>query len=209
VPLVEDLGSGAMVDTSALAALEHEPTVAESLRAGSDLVCISGDKLFGGPQAGIIAGTAAWVQRVRHDPFFRVLRCDKLMLAALQETALAYLSVAGDDRPPVPVLNLLAEDVSVLQRRAESLAKALGANVVVGGGTSRCGGGTMPRSAVDSVTLQVTPPRGSVDDLARRLRLGVPPVIGFVAAGALHIDLRTVFSHQDATLEQALHDALA
>lgn len=207
VPLVEDLGSGAMVDTASLATLEHEPTVAESLRGGADLVCVSGDKLFGGPQAGIVAGTAAWVGRVRRDPFFRVLRCDKLMLAALQETALAYLAVAGDARPAVPVVSLLSVDPVSLQARAEQLAAALGPSAVVGQGTSRCGGGTMPRSAVASVTLDLTPLRGSVDDLARRLRLGEPPVIGYVAEGTLKIDLRTVFPEQDEALVAAVRAA--
>ena len=208
VPLVEDLGSGAMVDTASLATLEHEPTVAESLRGGADLVCVSSDKLFGGPQAGIVAGTADWVGRVRRDAFFRVLRCDKLMLAALQETALAYLAAAGDSRPAVPVIGLLSADAAGLQARAARLADALGPSAVVGRGTSRCGGGTMPRSAVASVTLDVTPLVGNVDDLSRRLRLGQPPVIGYVAEGKLKLDLRTVFPEQDEELAAAVMAAL-
>ncbi len=208
VPLVEDLGSGAVVDTASLATLEHEPTVIESLQGGADLVCVSGDKLFGGPQAGIIAGTAAWVGRVRQDPFFRVLRCDKLMLAALQETALAYLSATADAPPAVPVIGLLSADAEVLRARATALATTLGAPAAVGQGTSRCGGGTMPRSAVASVTLDLTPPRGSVDDLSRRLRLGRPPVIGYIAGGTLKLDLRTVFPEQDEALTTAVRAAL-
>jgi L-seryl-tRNA(Ser) seleniumtransferase len=208
VPLVEDLGSGAMVDTASLATLEHEPTVAESLAGGADLVCVSGDKLFGGPQAGIVAGTAAWVGRVRKDPFFRVLRCDKLMLAALQETAMAYLVAAGDAVPAVPVLGILSEDEPGLRARAAALADRLGPWVGVGVGTSRCGGGTMPRSAVASVTLDVTPQAGSVDELARRLRLGDPPVVGYVESGRLKLNLRTVFAGQDEALAQAIQAAL-
>lgn len=208
VPLVEDLGSGAMVDTAALADLDHEPTVAESLKAGVDLVCVSGDKLFGGPQAGVVAGTASWIGRVRKDPFFRVLRCDKLMLAALQETAVRYLEAAEKDVPPVSLLNLLATDQAALKSRAAAIAAALGPAVGVGTGTSRCGGGTMPRSALPSITLEIRSPQGGVDALARRLRLGEPPVIGFVADEALTIDLRTVFPEQDKTLERALAAAL-
>lgn len=208
VPLVEDLGSGAVVDTASLATLEHEPTVLESLRGGADLVCVSGDKLFGGPQAGIVAGTEAWVGRVRQDPFFRVLRCDKLMLAALQETARAYLAAAGDTRPAVPVIGLLSEEVERLRDRAARVAESLGPSVVVGEGVSRCGGGTMPRSAVASVTLDVAPAHSKVDDLARRLRLGEPPVIGYVADGKLKIDLRTVFPEQDEALAAAVRTAL-
>ena len=204
VPLVEDLGSGAIVDTAALADLDHEPTVAESLEAGVDLVCVSGDKLFGGPQAGVVAGTASWVSRVRKDPFFRVLRCDKLMLAALQETAMRYLEAAGETVPAVPVVGLFAENPTALERRAAALAAALGPPVRVGAGVSRCGGGTMPRSAIPSVVLEIRPGQGGVDALARRLRLGEPPVVGFVSGDALLIDLRTVFEAQDDALRCAL-----
>ena len=209
VPLIDDLGSGAMVDTAALAALEHEPTVLESVRAGADLVCISGDKLMGGPQAGIVAGSAQWVGRVRQDPLFRVLRCDKLMLAALQETARAYLSTAGDAIPDVPVLTLLAQKEQVLGDRAAHLVDLIGKQAAVGRGLSRCGGGTMPRSAVPSVTVDITPAGGNVDALARRLRLGDPPVVGYVANGVLKIDVRTVFPDQDPALAAAIGAALA
>jgi len=208
VPLIEDLGSGAMVDTAALAGLDHEPTVSESLKAGVDLVCVSGDKLFGGPQAGVVAGTAAWVGRVRKDPFFRVLRCDKLMLTALQETAVNYLEAAEKEAPSVAVLSLLAAEPGALEKRAAALAAALGPAARVGTGVSRCGGGTMPRSAIPSITLEIRPPLGGVDALARRLRLGEPPVIGFVSEEALTIDLRTVLPDQDGALERALAAAL-
>jgi L-seryl-tRNA(Ser) seleniumtransferase len=209
VPLIDDLGSGAMVDTAALATLEHEPTVLESVRAGADLVCVSGDKLMGGPQAGIVAGSAQWVGRVRQDPLFRVLRCDKLMLAALQEIALAYLSTAGDAIPDVPVLTLLAQEKEVLQERADRLVDLIGKQAAVGCGLSRCGGGTMPRSAVPSITVDITPAGGNVDALARRLRLGDPPVVGYVANGLLKIDVRTVFPEQDSALAAAIGTALA
>ena len=198
-----------MVDTAALAALEHEPTVLESVRAGADLVCISGDKLMGGPQAGIVAGSAQWVGRVRQDPLFRVLRCDKLMLAALQETARAYLSTAGDAIPDVPVLTLLAQKEQVLGDRAAHLVDLIGKQAAVGRGLSRCGGGTMPRSAVPSITVDITPAGGNVDALARLLRLGDPPVVGYVANGVLKIDVRTVFPDQDSTLAAAVGVALA
>lgn len=208
VPLVEDLGSGAMVDTAALAALEHEPTVAESLRGGCDLVCVSGDKLFGGPQAGIITGDKAWVCKVRRDPFFRVLRCDKLMLAALQETALAYLRADRTVLDPVPVLALLSTEVAVLRGRAEKMAGELGPRVRVGEGTARCGGGTMPRSALPSVTLDIDCQDIPEAEMARRLRLGEPPVVGYVENGRVKVDLRTVFPEQDETLVAALRAAL-
>jgi len=208
LPLVDDLGSGAMVDTAAWSGLEHEPTALESVRAGADLICISGDKLFGGPQAGVIAGGTAWVGRVRKDPMFRVLRCDKLMLAALQETAMVYLAATGDEVPEVPAVLLLALDVDCLRARAEKLAAALGRGVAVGCGLSRCGGGTMPRSLMPSVTLEINAGGGGVEQLARRLRLGVPPVVGYVADGLFKIDLRTVFPEQDRVLGEVLARSL-
>ncbi|MFN0130614.1 MAG: L-seryl-tRNA(Sec) selenium transferase [Verrucomicrobiales bacterium] len=208
VPLVEDLGSGAMVDTAGLGPLEHEPTVAESLRGGSDLVCVSGDKLFGGPQAGIITGKNEWVSKVRRDPFFRVLRCDKLMLAALQETAWAYLRADRTVQGPVPVLALLSTEGAVLRARAERIAGGFGSRVGVGEGTSRCGGGTMPRSAVPSVTLDIDARDIPEAEMARRLRLGEPPVVGYVENGRVKIDLRTVFPEQDEALVAAVRAAL-
>src|SRR5207253_2960740 len=105
IPVVEDLGSGAMIATEEIAAVEHEPTPAEVLKHGVDLVCCSGDKLFGGPQAGIIAGRAKFVAAIKREPFFRALRCDKLILCALQTTVDQYLDGSAENR--IPVLQML------------------------------------------------------------------------------------------------------
>ncbi len=204
LPFVEDLGSGAMVATEALNTLEHEPTAAEVLRGGVDLVCVSGDKLLGGPQAGVIAGRADLVARLKKEPFFRALRCDKLVLGALQETVAEYL----DGTPHVPALAMLRATTAELAARAERLLSLLPEEcrsaVSAGTGTSRCGGGTMPKSALASVTLDFTPARGTLEALAARFRLGAVPVVGFIEGGVYKLDLRTVLPHQDEALARAI-----
>ncbi|HEU0008857.1 MAG TPA: L-seryl-tRNA(Sec) selenium transferase [Verrucomicrobiae bacterium] len=208
VPLVEDLGSGAMVATESLAALEHEPTPAELLKRGVDLVCCSGDKLLGGPQAGIIAGKAKRVAALQRDPFFRALRCDKLILGALQTTVDLYL--AGTAGEAVPVLAMLGASNDGLGERARNLLTALASAPLtarVGEGNAQIGGGTLPRSVIPSVTLDVRPQGFSLSEFAARLRAGTPPVIGYISAGMFKIDLRTVFPRQDEELARALRAA--
>lgn len=208
VILVEDLGSGAAFDTAELAG-EHEPTPAEVLRRGADVVCFSGDKLFGGPQAGVIAGRAAIVDRCKAKPLFRALRCDKLVLAALQATVDAHLNGRADDE--LPALAMLKLPVDALRARAERIAASLGDGVeaAVGSGESQVGGGSLPKTTIPSVTLDLLPKNGSVDDLAARLRRGSPPVVGYIADGRLKLDLRTVFPRQDETLIAAIRAACA
>lgn len=216
LPVVEDLGSGAMVATDRIAPIEHEPTPQELLAKGVDLVCFSGDKLLGGPQAGIICGKAGLIAGIKRDPMFRALRCDKLILTALQETVVEYLEHSqgeGMDRSaaPLPLLQMLAAPLEGLQARAEALAAALSGlplTAVPGTGTSRCGGGTMPRSSQPSVTLDLVPQGMSLAALARRLREGSPPVMGYVSSDRLKLDLRTVFPQQDEKLAAAIREAV-
>lgn len=199
VPFVEDLGSGATVATEKLAPIEHEPTPAEVLKRGVDLVCFSGDKLLGGPQAGIIAGDARHVAKLKREPFFRALRCDKLILSALQTTVDAYL--AGETNPLMEMLQVSNE---ALRARAEKIvATVKGVQIAIGQGKAQIGGGTLPRSAIPSVTLDVTPPV-AVADFAARLRAATPPIIGYVAGGKFKLDLRTVFPRQDTAIVAAL-----
>jgi L-seryl-tRNA(Ser) seleniumtransferase len=203
IPFAEDLGSGALVDTDSFAGVEHEPTPAEILAKGVDLVCFSGDKLMGGPQAGVIAGRADLVAGIKKEPFFRALRCDKLILAVLEETASRYLEGVRK----LPLLEMLAVSPEALRARADALISALphGAIVSIAEGESRIGGGTMPRSAIPSIALEITPPeKMSVTKLARLLRTGSQPVIGYVAEGKLLLDLRTVFPRQDDALAEAI-----
>ncbi|CAN5233640.1 L-seryl-tRNA(Sec) selenium transferase [soil metagenome] len=203
LPLVEDLGSGALFPTELREGLDHEPTPSEALGAGADLVCFSGDKLLGGPQAGIIAGRSDLVARLKKDPLFRALRCDRMLLAALQETAVAHLAPV----PQLPVLSMLKTTPDELLVRARMIIEAAGSppGLAPADGTARCGGGTMPRSAIPSLTLAV--PGDAA--LAKRLRLGDPPVVGYLQDTLLKIDLRTVLPHQDAALARALQSALS
>jgi L-seryl-tRNA(Ser) seleniumtransferase len=176
LPLVDDLGSGA------LSQIGDEPTAAESLRAGSDLVCFSGDKLLGGPQAGIVVGRGDLVERLRRHPLQRALRADKLTLAALEGTlALALDPRTRDD---VPVLRMLHEPVERVRARAERLAQLVGGEVEET--VARVGGGALPLAELPSAACAVE------EELAEPLRLGRPPVIGIVRDGRLLLDCRTL-----------------
>jgi L-seryl-tRNA(Ser) seleniumtransferase len=204
VPFVQDLGSGAIINTEKFGALEHEPTPGEVLRRGCDLVCFSGDKLFGGPQAGIIAGKEKLVRALKKEPFFRALRCDKLILSALQTTAELYLS---GSRHGVGILELLATDREHLEARATRIIeqlRGLPLTARMGEGRVQIGGGTLPRSVIPSVTLDLVAGKISLEELASRLRRGRPPVIGYVAAQRYKIDLKTVFPRQDEELARAI-----
>jgi L-seryl-tRNA(Ser) seleniumtransferase len=208
LPLVEDLGSGALVETEKLADLEHEPTPDEVLKHGVDLVCFSGDKLLGGPQAGIIAGKARRVAALKHEPFFRALRCDKLILSALQTTVDLYLSDRASDS--IPALAMLRVSIDKLRARAGKIKLALEAlpmKTTVGEGKVQVGGGTLPRSVIPSITLDLRPLNLSVTELAARLRAGSPPVVGYIANGSFKLDLRTIFPRQDEELFRAVHQA--
>lgn len=209
VPLVIDLGSGATFDTTTLGGGggggggEREPTPAAALEAGADLVCFSGDKLLGGPQAGIIAGRAQRIAALKREPFFRALRCDKLVLSALQATVEALLDERVDEVPIRRMMRLTPED---LRPRAERMVAALDGAATVGTGTSRIGGGSLPRTALPSVTVDLAAVNPQA--LAKRLRLGEMPVIGYVAEQRLKLDLRTVFPRQDDELIAAIRRAM-
>jgi L-seryl-tRNA(Ser) seleniumtransferase len=203
VPFVEDLGSGAMVPTEIVEGVEHEPTPAEVLKRGVDLVCFSGDKLFGGPQAGIIAGRKKMVEPLKREPLFRALRCDKLILSALESTVDAYLG----GEPHMPVLEMMRADIEGLRGRAERIVAALdGRPLRLRVATSRAqiGGGTLPRSAMPSIAIEVTHPTLGAQALAAQLRSQPEPVIAYVGRGSMKLDLRTVFPNQDAAVIRAL-----
>ncbi len=209
-PFVEDLGSGAVVHTEKLGLIEHEPTPAELLKRGVDLVCFSGDKLFGGPQAGIIAGRKRLVASLKREPFFRALRCDKLILAALETTVDLYLT--GREQEMIPALRMLRVTNSELQSRAKKIALALEAlpmKTSIGEGKAQIGGGTLPRSVIPSVTLDLLPLNMALADFAVRLRAGTPPIVGYSAGGRFKLDLRTIFPRQDEALFRAIGAAFA
>jgi L-seryl-tRNA(Ser) seleniumtransferase len=212
LPLIEDLGSGAVMATDELAPIDHEPTPQEALRNGIDLITFSGDKLLGGPQAGIIAGRADLVARVKAEPFFRAVRCDKLILTVLQECIDDYLRSKGEETPDIPVLNFLSMPLEDLRARAEAMVAQLAdlpAEISIVETTSQTGGGTMPKAEFPSIALQITPREMGLEKLAGRLRAGDPAVVGYLQEDRFHLNVRTVFPDQDARLTRAIREALA
>ena len=211
IPFVEDLGSGAVMNTDDLAPIDHEPTPQESLRNGIDLVIFSGDKLLGGPQAGIIAGCSDLVTRVKGEPFFRAVRCDKLILTVLQECIDDYLRSKGEERPDIPVLSFLSVPLEKLQARAENIVAeldSLPARIAIVETSSQTGGGTMPRAEFPSLALEIVSEGTGLEKLTTSLRSASPAVIGYVHEDKFLLDLRTVFPSQDKALTNALREAL-
>ena len=214
LPLVEDIGSGAMMATDDLAPIDHEPTPQEALRNGIDLVCFSGDKLLGGPQSGIIAGRQDLVDGIKKEPFFRAVRCDKLILATLQECLDTYLATQSNKHvADVPVLNFISEPIDTLHQRAQELIASLDPDIQqicsITKTTSRTGGGTMPKSEIPSIAISIKPQNISLNKLARMLRIGTPAIVGVTENEQIHLDLRTVFSHQDTDIKKALSELLS
>jgi L-seryl-tRNA(Ser) seleniumtransferase len=206
IPFVEDLGSGAIFPTEHLGLAEHEPTPAEALKNGAALLCFSGDKLFGGPQAGIIAGKKRFVAALKREPLFRALRCDKLVLAALQATVDLHLNRSGG----IPATALLQISVDQLRARAAAIVgrlEGLPLRIAIGCGTVKVGGGTLPKSAMSSVTIDIVPKKCSLADFAARLRASNPPLIGYIANARFKLDLRTIFPYQDDLVVEAIRAA--
>jgi L-seryl-tRNA(Ser) seleniumtransferase len=184
LPLVDDLGSGALEPSGSepqSRTWPDEPTARESLEAGADLVCFSGDKLLGGPQAGIVVGRAELVERLRRHPLLRALRPDKLTLAALEGTLALYR--AGRARE-IPVVRMLGEPADAVRARAERLAELTGGELKPT--TARAGGGALPLAEVESYACALEV------ELAEPLRRGDPPVVGIVREGRLLLDCRTL-----------------
>jgi len=207
IPFVEDLGSGAMIATESLGIAEHEPTPGEVLKSGADLVCFSGDKLFGGPQAGIIAGKKRFVTALKREPLFRALRCDKLCLAALQTTVDLHLDQKIGQ---IPALALLQTSEDALRARAAAIASRLAdlpLKIAIGRGKAKTGGGTLSKSNVPSVTIDFLPKHSSLAEFAASLRASNPPVIGYIADDRFKLDLRTIFPQQDDIVIRAIRAA--
>ena len=208
IPFVEDLGSGVLTDTENWAADHHETTPREVIKSGAALVCFSGDKLLGGPQSGIIAGKAKYIAALKKHPFFRALRCDKLILSALQHAAEIYLRGDGET---LPLNQSLRADSKQLKRRATKLTKALAVlpiTVAVAEGESQVGGGALPQATLPSFTLDLVPENFSLKDFATRLRRASTPVIGVISNQRFRLDLRTIFPEQEKQLLQSIHEAL-
>jgi L-seryl-tRNA(Ser) seleniumtransferase len=200
LPVVEDLGSGCLVES-----IEQEPTVQQSVAAGVDVVCFSGDKLLGGPQAGIIVGRKPLVDVLRKHPLMRALRVDKLTLAALEGTLLEYL--AGRALETVPVLRMIHADAEAIEARAQKMAEQLagaGWNVSFMSGASAVGGGSAPGVELPTVLLAIARPGRSANELDAALRALDPPVIARIEDDHLVLDLRTVDGADDERLTELI-----
>jgi L-seryl-tRNA(Ser) seleniumtransferase len=211
LPVMEDLGSGALLDLSSFG-LRREPLAADAIRAGVDVVCFSGDKLLGGPQAGILVGRREILARLRRNPLARTVRIDKLCLAGLEAT----LRLARDpDRAKreTPILRMLGLSAEAIGTRAEVMAASLrsavpGIRCQVEDGMSEVGGGALPLQSVPTRVLAVQPERGNAGGAEARLRNGDPPVLVRVQEDRIVLDLRTVTPDEEPELLAALATAL-
>jgi L-seryl-tRNA(Ser) seleniumtransferase len=203
IPLVEDLGSGALFDLRSVG-VSGEPGVLDSLRAGVDVVTYSGDKLLGGPQAGILSGRADPIARMRSNSLFRALRVDKLTYAALEATLLAYVKRDHDAIPALRMMRLPKEEIG---KRADAVAEKIRSatlRVEVIDGESVIGGGAAPSALLPTCLLAISHRDLSADELAAGLRACDPPIIARVEEGRILLDLRTVFPEQDPLLVEAI-----
>lgn len=213
IPCMEDLGSGVLIDLARYG-LPREPMVQESVRAGVDVLTFSGDKLLGGPQAGIIAGKKKYLEKMRENQLLRALRVDKLTLAALEATLRLYLDENKALRE-IPVLRMLTLSVEELLRRAESLAAILTpklagrCQVTITREKARVGGGSLPLAALPSMQICLEAPQENAGLLAAKLRRADPPVIVRVHRNRLFLDLRTVREAEDHLLVKSLLQAFS
>jgi L-seryl-tRNA(Ser) seleniumtransferase len=204
LPLLEDLGSGALVDLQAFG-IGGEPSVLDSLRAGVDVVTYSGDKLLGGPQAGLLSGRRELIAPMRSNSLFRALRVDKLTYAALEATLLAYVKRDHDAIPTLRMMRLTTQEIG---KRAKALAAKVASSKLqaeIIDGESVIGGGAAPSSVLPTRLIALSCAELSADEFAGRLRASEPPVIARVEDGRVLLDLRTVFPEQDEFVAAALH----
>jgi L-seryl-tRNA(Ser) seleniumtransferase len=205
IPLLYDLGSGLLVSLEEFG-LRGEPTARDALKSGASIVTMSGDKLLGGPQAGLILGSREILERIRRNPLTRSYRVDKLTLAALEATLALYRDPARALRE-IPALAQLTSDVEPLRKRAERIRAALARPaVMVTESDASVGGGAFPTARIASIALSIS---GDAPAIERRLREGDPPVIARIADGRVLVDVRTIFPADDEALIAAIGAALA
>lgn len=211
LPVIDDIGSGAAVDLD-LFASSGEPRVGDGIRAGADLVLFSGDKLLGGPQAGIVAGRKELIARIEKDPLMRAFRLDKMTLAALEATLRLYRDPERALRD-VPTLRMLTVSLAELRTRAERIAERLrsvpGLDASALDDEAFAGGGSLPDRALPTVVVAMKAQGLSEDEMARRLRTGRPAVLARIQDGSVRLDPRTVFEHQEDELVSAVRSAVA
>ena len=204
IPILDDIGSGCLMDTTRFG-LEPEPLVQDSVKAGVDLVMFSGDKLLGGPQAGIIVGSEDLVAKLRKHPLARAMRIDKVRLAGLAATLLHYIKGEAEDK--VPVWRMISMPVSDIEKRARSWSKTIGKAASVVDGRSMIGGGSIPGGTLPTRLVSIDW-RGRVQKLVDELRRGSPSIIGRIEENSLILDPRTVLPEEDDSLMHCLSSVL-
>lgn len=209
LPVIEDIGSGALVNLQKYG-ITDEPCVAESLSAGADIVSFSGDKLLGGPQAGIILGKEKYLSRMKKHPLYRALRVDKMTVAALEETLRAYSDIAHAERE-LPVLMMLSAPLELLRRKAEQLCtllqnKGVAAEVVPS--MSTVGSGAVPGGELSSFAVSLTPGSGGAAALDSRLRTLAKPIIGRIVKERCLLDVRTIFEKDLVYISDAVAEVI-
>ena len=195
IPVVEDLGSGVLVNLEKWG-ITHEPTVQEAIQQGIDVVCFSGDKLLGGPQAGIIIGKKEYISRMKKNPLTRAVRIDKFTVTALEQVLLEYLNEEQAVKN-IPVLRMLSEPYESVKERAEKLAEMIrkctaAADVSVADSEAQLGGGSLPAERIPSVSVVIRPHKMSTAALECAMREGRPPIVGRTAEDAVWLDVRTM-----------------
>jgi L-seryl-tRNA(Ser) seleniumtransferase len=210
IPLMEDLGSGCLMDLKQLG-VDDEPNPKHSLAAGVSLVCFSGDKLLGGPQAGILAGHADIVQKIRHNPLFRALRVDKLTLTVLESVLISYLK--GTEAEEIPLVRMIHETAEAIGRRAQAILEQvsipLDGRLRIIDGQSMIGGGSAPERGIPSKLICISNAELSASKMEANLRAASTPILSRIEGEQLLLDLRTVFPEDDAQIVQELKRLLA
>ncbi len=203
VHLIHDLGSGALIDTERFG-LAHEPTVQESVAAGADIICFSGDKLLGGPQAGILVGKTDRIARMKKHPLARALRPDKLCLAALSATLMHYLK--DEVEREVPIWQMIARTPKEIRSRAQNWKTVIGQGELIDG-LSTIGGGSLPEETLPTCLLALQTPKP--EHMLARLRRMHPPILARIHDERIVLDARTVLPEQDGALLVGLQNALS
>lgn len=211
IPVIEDIGSGVLVDLSKYG-LEYEPTVQDSIKAGVDIVSFSGDKLLGGPQAGIIVGKKKYIDKMKKNPLTRAFRIDKFTATILEMIFHEYLN-EEDAIKNIPALSLITKDIKEIEESANNLYEKLNdikhvAHVEVEDTLSQIGGGSLPAERIKSKCVTILPKNTSTAALEERLRLGENPVVGRISEDKLILDMRTVLEDEIDVLSQKIIDIL-
>jgi L-seryl-tRNA(Ser) seleniumtransferase len=206
LPVLDDLGSGCFIDTASFG-LDAEPKVQDCVALGASLVFFSGDKLLGGPQAGIIVGRRDFIEKMKKHPLARAVRIDKVRIAGLAATLVHYLT--GEALEKIPILRMIATPLEDLEKRAEKWASFLGKSATVTPGESTVGGGSLPESTLPTRLVSIKLKGAKIHDLAQNLRQHRPAIIGRVGQNSLLLDPRCVLPEEEDTLLEAVRDELA